>query len=195
MVNRFIKPISDGFEKQKTYRELNRRRNQSESGAKYVEMIAYDYAMIEDRLLSLLKHLNIVEIDNNRIIINKLIKNDFYKMYYNDKKEKHEDPQLYNIKTKISIIKKIIKYEGSNILLSEKSQILNAIDKSNNVKSSMIQLEKWLDKRNEIIHGMYNKKIEDFDGKIPIIAQEGKEISYQISKFGDLIKEILNGKK
>ena len=185
---RFIKLSKDGYEKQLTYRELNKRRNQAQRNGNYVEMITFEYAMIEDRLLSILKHLNIVIIIKDKPTINNNLRDSFYIMYYKNDDE-HEDPKLYNISTKIKIIDLIFKYNGDDLYFSTLSKVMKEIDMDININKLFKRLNKWLPKRNEIIHGMYNKNIDDFDKNINDIAIEGKEVSYEISRLCDSIKK------
>ena len=189
MKKRNIDAVNDNKEKQKTYTELNRRRNTAIENNNYVEVIAYDYAMIEDRLLSILKHLNLIKLDiTGTYIINPNLRNDVYEFYYDDPKEKHKDPIINNITTKYKIIKKIIKYKGKNKNTIKLKTVFENVEKEISVKECIKNLKTWCDKRNEIIHSMYNKNIDDFDKKIKDIAIEGKNLSYELSNICNLVK-------
>ena len=192
----YINTIKTGMEKKATYQELNKRRNISEKNCNYVEMISYDYAMIEDRLLSILKHLNVVKINNNNeVIINKDIKNEFYDIYYNNPDKSHKDPQIYNLSTKIKIIKIFLKYNDNNNIILNISNILKSSNDEVDIETCLKKIEKWSIKRNEVVHGMYNKNIEDFDLKIKDIAIDGKKISYDLSKMCDIVKKKIKDNK
>ena len=115
-----IEPVSNNIDKQNTYTELNRRRNISLQSKNYIEVIAYDYAMIEDRLLSILKHLDLIILCSSRYKIAKNIVNDFLKMYYNDNKEKHNSPNFFNITTKKKTITTLLIYDGENVFFNKK---------------------------------------------------------------------------
>ena len=191
-MKRVIDKVIDNKDKQNTYRELNKRRNEALKSKKYVEVIAYDYAMIEDRLLSILKHIDLIELNDYKYNINKEIKDEFCLLYYNDDKN-HDLPHINMMNTKIKIIKKILKYQLDNTLLINMSNILKIIDDNYELNKSLRKVKKWCDKRNEIVHAMYNKNVIDFDKKIEDIAIEGKDLSYLFSRICNEIKKIKNG--
>ena len=95
--------------------------------------------------------------------------------------------------TKIKIIKKILKYQLDNTLLINMSNILKIIDDNCELNKSLRKVKKWCDKRNEIVHAMYNKNVIDFDKKIEDIVIEGKNLSYLFSRICNEIKKIKNG--
>ena len=97
------------------------------------------------------------------------IKENFYKVYYNNDNKEHDDPKIYNITTKIKILELFLKNKPDNTIMSNIFDIFSKANEDGIIKDYIKRLNEWLIKRNEIIHGMYNKNINDFDSKIEMI--------------------------
>ena len=57
---------------------------------------------------------------------------------------------------------------------------------------SLVLINKWNKKRNEIIHAMFNKSMSDFDLKIKNIAIDGRNLFSYYSKICNKLKKIIN---
>ena len=194
-MKRTIDSVIDNQDKYHTYTELNKRRKKALEEGNYIEVVAYDYAMIEDRLLSILKHLKLIELNKKkqRYFIKKELEKAFFEFYYSkeEKGKKRNGPEIKNISTKIKIILLLLEYKKENESLKNMSFILKNVNEEIDLNKEKNILSKWCSKRDEIIHAMYNKNIQDFDKKIKDIAIEGKNISYTYSKISRIVKKYL----
>lgn len=175
------------MDKHITYVELNTKKEKALKDKEYISVIHYSYAMIEDRLLSFLYYLYIInrsnydlepEVEQSIIKIN----NDF-------------KPQFNNISTKIKIIKKIYNYKKDDAIIIEMKKHMEDLFSLKELKRDILKLEKWIKFRNELVHSLYNKHYEDLENKIEEQANIGIYLSNQFDNYSDLLKGNINHKK
>ena len=101
-----IKKVFNNSDKQLTYSMLNKKCKLALENKEYETVLLYSYAMIEDRLLSMLHHLYVINRYNDSILPNDYIDNIIRPLLgHNNKAEKSKVYKIYNITTKINIIK------------------------------------------------------------------------------------------
>ena len=192
-----IKKHIDKNDKKNTYKELRKRRDEAILTGHYLEVIIYAYAMIEDRTLSFLHHLYIVNRNIYPYIIEPNIYNSVFFLMNPNKdifKEEYK-PDLEKISVKMKVIQKICEYCEDDEFICEIKKFLEENLNINELIQDIKSLEKWCDKRNEIIHCLYNKNLEDADKQIKDIALEGERLSSSFGSYTDIIKARRTDKK
>lgn len=185
---------TDNMSKHHTYQELTKKRDNSLKNENYVEAIAYSYAMIEDRLLSFLHHLYVI--DRYKFKLEDLVSQHLAKkMRKNNDVESEYKPHIENISTKINIIKKLYNYKGiDSVLIKINNHIKDTLDVKQ-LQNDIGRLNKWLNYRNEITHDLFNKDLDDLNNKLKSIAEEGIYLSGQFDYYSDLLKGNINNKE
>ena len=185
---------TDNMSKHHTYQELTKKRDNSLKNENYVEAIAYSYAMIEDRLLSFLHHLYVI--DRYKFKLEDLVSQHLAKkMRKNNDVESEYKPHIENISTKINIIKKLYNYKGiDSVLIKINNHIKDTLDVKQ-LQNDIGRLNKWLNYRNEITHDLFNKDLDDLNNKLKSIAEEGIYLSGQYDYYSDLLKGNINNKE
>lgn len=185
--------VTDNKDKQLTYQQLNKKLKQSLEVSNYHETINLSYAMIEDRLKTILDLLYIIENrnkkpyphDNVDKIIRPVLKFDL-------KGEKKNVYKINNITTKLNIIKRILKSNTEDIFIRDCKVI---IQNNIGIKEMLDWIKKvgnWCKIRNEIIHGAFNKNYKSLNINLEETAKTGYELSITIKKYANFIK---NNKK
>ena len=189
-----IKISANNMEKHNTYQELTKKRDNSLKKENYVEVVTYSYAMIEDRLLSFLHHLYVIDRYNFKLedLVSPHLANVKRK---NDDLESEYKPHIENISTKISIIKTLYNYKGKDSILIKINNHIKEIIDVKQLKKDICKLEKWLKYRNEITHGLFNKDLNDLNSKLKSIAEEGIYLSGRFDFYSDLLKGNINKKE
>ena len=183
-----INKVSDKMNKHYTYLELNKRKNESFENQDYLSVIHYCYAMIEDRLLSFLHYLYIINRDTYPYKFEKDVEKAFTYLLYQDKEKEKSSPHFNNLNTKINLIKKIYNYKkNDSIILRVKQHMANVLS-INDLKKDITKLEEWAKYRNEFTHSMYNKDISAIDKSLILSAKNGLYLSERFDLYSDLLK-------
>lgn len=199
-----ITPVKDSAEKQMTYRNRIGNYNKAVKYGFYCEAIMIVYAMIEDRLRSMLYHMGFL---SNRQALSVWKKTrPFLLSCVKQYKDKGED-EVLGVKTlsgKIKIVRCVYKwaanvnggYESDRFVLILKNQIEGTdIDE---VLSVLDEIDKWRNCRNEIVHSMMNKNIEMLEETIEPQALAGMNYARSLDaqerklKAGNRIRKTLN---
>ena len=178
-----ITAAANGEEKRNSYAIAKVNYKRAISGGFYGEALLIDYAIIEDRLKSLLYYSGAmiekndpkVEIDNPDFI-------SAYSLTTDDDESGNSTDviSVRDISKKIIIIecmlKKLEKYSGDDeyYLLMKRAMGSDEIIKTFRTKISKLKKE-WLPCRNEIIHGLVNKNVGDLYEKYQNICDRGME--------------------
>ena len=191
---RMIKPVIDNADKQRTYREHKVRYKKAMENEFYFEALLIDYALLEDRLRSMIYHMGFLRDRSCFKIWNK--KTDFLKDVVSIYKEKDESYQLgiSSISGKIKIVRCVLKwaaytdgdYHNDKHLLSLKNKC-EGLD----IDGLLIAFEKlneWRDYRNEVIHALMNKNIDSLSAELRQRAEEGMCIATFLDNQEKLLK-------
>ncbi len=179
--------VKNNMEKYNSYREQTGKFKKAMSLEFYYEAIFISYAIMEDRLISFLDHIGLVTSKNAKLSK----RTSPYVRYMLNVK----NVNIKNISTKIDIIKHIINLtpEESEKLeerflqekgttkmkgyITELSLFLSEKIDSNEIKVKLEELNEWIDKRNRLIHGLLNKRTDDyFTEEVRIIAENSEDI-------------------
>lgn len=192
MSKRLIKAVDDNMSKHFTYKELNKRKIDAYNNGNYMESIQYSYAMIEDRLLSILHHIYIINRKEYPYKFEEKVGAEMTNILYPNKNKKIAQPRFDNINTKITTIQKIYNYKGEDIIIKkiQKHLLLNL--NIEEFKKDINKLKKWKNFRNEFTHAIYNKDMNDIISKEKEQALIGIELSESFDRYTELLKGYVN---
>lgn len=191
--------VKSNMNKHYTYLELNKRKKQAFKEGNYLEVIQYSYAMIEDRLLSILHYLYVVNRNEYPYKLEKYVEESITKLLYPkryiEENMRTSSPCINNINTKLNIIKKIYNYkkDDENILLMRKK--INDVINIKLLKMDISRLETWKEYRNEFTHTLYNKDLDDINIHLREQAKIGIELSERFDEYADILKGKVNNTK
>lgn len=189
-----IKPIENNIEKKVTYAFLNKKNKIALENKEYETVIHLSYSMIEDRLLSFLHYLFVVNREDEKLYpsdyIDKIIR-PMLKFKVNVPKQRIY--KMNNISTKIKVLKIFLKKDDDGTLFI--NDCYNIIENNigvKNFKKLLSELNSWIKIRNEIVHASFNKKIIDLDVNVELAAKEGCRLAKLMSSYTNKIKTNKN---
>lgn len=185
-----IKSIENNIEKKQTYAILNKKNKIALENNEYETVILLSYSMIEDRLLSFLHYLDVINRNDHPIYLNDYIDNIIRPMLkYKENTPKERVYKLNNISTKIKIIKLFLKKDESGLFyIKDCNSIIEKNIGIKNMKKFLSDLSAWIKIRNEIVHASFNKNINDLGINIELSAKEGYRLAKLISLYTNKIK-------
>lgn len=178
MSERQFSPVKDSKEKQKTYTEIMTQYKRAVDGGFFGEAMMIDYAIMEDRLRSLLFHIGALKsresfrVDNIHFI---------EQFDLNAKSDKGGSvySEMSSISQKLNIVKRVVRYTIKHLdnryclelwdTLGGEIEILQMQDELKNI-------ENWKDPRNEIVHALLNKNTDEVNARYETICKEGKTL-------------------
>ena len=183
MSDRKFQPVNNHTEKQLTYKKNMARHKLAMTNSFFYEAIVIDYAMIEDRLLSMIYHMGF-QGDRDKLKIcpkNKAFLQRVVKEYKTEKDS--EILGITSISGKLKIVSCVYRwaaeteeeYKNNQYLSTLKTQIegtdigqmLDAVDDINH----------WKEYRNEVMHSLLNKNSVKMSEQLPAIAEEGMQLA------------------
>ena len=196
---RKIENVKTNNEKNLLYREQMKKYKKAMSEEFYFEALLIIYAVIEDRYRAFLFHSAVlktresIKLDCNgtkeqiRAIVNE----------YSDRKNKEKKLiiALNNISGKAMVIKSLLKWantiESSKIddkYLETLKYQYESVDIGGLIET-INKVSEWCLYRNEIIHGLMNKRLEDLNEHIADKVEEGKEMARFIDSQVAILKK------
>ncbi len=204
MCERKIKPVLNNYDKQRTYAIQIKRYKNAYSKGYFLEALFISYSMIEDRLLSCLYHSGFIA-NRNQIKVYKKTKNHLLEMINLDSKEKEKTRISFKyISDKVNSFRGIIKWATCKENNSNECPFLKTLKKqylrlnSYEVLKILDELDEWCESRNEMVHALLNKNVDDLYSKIEEVAQNGMKIArlldnqVKIIKKNEIIRKSLN---
>ena len=190
-----IVPVADNREKQQTYKEQMQRYSKAMKDQFFFEAILIDYAMLEDRLRSMLYHAAFFA-NRDKAGCWKKTKPYFQTFVKQYKNEKENDTLgVTNISGKIKVIRSMLRWvsevDATNVkdryLLRLKNQcesmdigaILEALD----------AIQEWCSYRNEIVHALLNKNTTSVYAELEAQAQNGMKYARLIDSQVRILKK------
>lgn len=185
-----IKLVENNNEKKQTYAILNKKNKVALENNEYETVILLSYSMIEDRLLSFLHYLGVINRNDNLVYPSEYIDNIIRPLLkYKENVPKERIYKLNNISTKIKIIKLFLKNNDDNIFyIRDCYSIIEKNIGTANMKKFLSDLRTWIKIRNEIVHASFNKNINDLGANIEFSAREGYRLARLISSYTNKIK-------
>jgi len=195
MTERLILPVSDNKEKHETYRNRIAKYNQAMKYEFYCEAIMIAYAMMEDRLRSMLYHMGFLANRSATTIWKKT--KPFLQNVVEEYKNERESKSLgiNSLSSKMKLIRCIYLwaenieggYESSEFAKVLKTQI-EGTDISE-VLHILEDIEKWKGYRNEIVHSMLNKNIDSLEIVLEPHAIDGMRYTRALDAQERLLKK------
>ena len=186
-----IKKVINNKDKELTYKELNKKCKLALENKEYETVLLYSYAMIEDRLLSMLHHLYVINRYNDSILPNDYIDRIIRPLLgYKSESDKNKLYKIKNISTKINLIK-LFNKKNKDIspYINDCYRMIDSNIGIGKLSNYFKRLNKWTSIRNEIIHGSFNKNINDLNNHLKESSIEGYNLAKEISKYTNLIKD------
>lgn len=191
----FVKRVEDNQDKCNTYKKYCDQYKLALHHEFYLEAIMIDYAMMEDRLLSLLTHLGIVSQKNNKLCVSKFCRSSL-KEFLNIKP--NGAIRLDQITAKRNILHFLLNVSAEQIqTLSEERLRLYYIRLQNALyayggKVSLSDLldgiENWCDKRNQYVHALFNKNYTALQEGLDDYVKTGKALAEGIHGVVQFVK-------
>lgn len=204
MAERQIQPVQTNTEKQQTYRKLLSKYKRAMEQEFYCEALMIDYAMIEDRLHSMIYHMGFLA-DRNKTAIWKKAR-PYLLQIVNEYRQDSKDDSLgsTSLSGKIKIVRGVFLWASNtaggymnNAHLTVLKSRLDEID-SERVMQVLEDIDRWKGYRNEVVHAMMNKNIVQLEETIQPYAAEGMRLARELDavereiKAGNRIRRRIN---
>ncbi len=193
MTERKIQSVTDNQEKRQTYAKNVGRYNSAMMQGFYFEALVIDYAMIEDRLRSMLYHMAFLK-NRTEVKLWNITKKKLYEMAaYNG--NSNPSYSATTLAGKLAIVRETVVWatevtdgcENDRYLSALKSQI-ESLD-ADALLQTLDTVTEWKDYRNEIMHSLLNKNIASVSEKIVSVAVKGMELARELDAQERLLKK------
>ena len=201
---RMIQPVMDNRDKQRTYRALLGKYNLAMKHEFYLQAIIIEYAMIEDRLRSMLYHMGFLANRTAHTVFKRT--RPYLSEIVSEYKTENENLQLgiSNLSGKTKLIRCVMMWtayaenaaKNDKFLIALKSQC-EGMDVGA-VLSALEDISKWSGYRNEIVHALMNKNLDSLDAGLKEKAEEGMRLARlldnqeKVLKSGNRIRKSVN---
>lgn len=182
MAQRRIEPVKDNHDKQRTYQEQLKKHKRAMTGEFYFEAIMIDYALMEDRLHSMLYHMGFLA---DRLDI-KLYKKHRPLLVEMVTDRLGEDAAkklgISNITGKLKLIRSVAHWAANSpagqtdkyrAALLSRCRELDLQD----LEQTLDAVVNWCEYRNEIVHAMMNKNMDSLSEFLRERAEEGLKLA------------------
>lgn len=191
-----IARVSDNKDKQRTYAYWKGRYKLAVKYQFYFEALMIDYALLEDRLTSILYHSGVLP-NRQTLKMSARPTKDALRLIlvsYGDFRE-NEAVKLTQISGKVRVIEAIANwaknvkdgYRDNRYLSTLKSQY-ESIDLEC-LQDTLHDIGSWCDYRNEVVHAALNKNLESLSSEIGNRAEEGFRLANTLDNQERLIKK------
>ena len=182
-MERQIKPVENNYDKQRTYRQHKGRYKLAIEQEFFFEALLIDYALLEDRLRSIIYHMGFLSDRSSTKVWKK--KKEYLQNIVENYKNPKDSVQLgiTNITGKIKIVRCVLRwaayteggYSQDKHLTMLKSQC-ESVD-VDGVLFALERIEAWCKYRNEVIHCLMNKNLESLSEQLKEKAEEGMDLA------------------
>ena len=204
MSERRIAPVADNREKQLTYQEQMRRYKKAMKEEFFFEAILIDYAMLEDRLRSMLYHAAFFA-NRDKAGCWKKTKPYFQTFVKQYKNEKENDTLgVTNISGKIKVIRSMLRWvseaDATNVMDRYLLRLKNQCESLDigAMLETLDAVQEWCGYRNEIVHALLNKNTVSVNAELEAQAENGMKYARlidsqeRILKKGNVIRRSIN---
>ena len=193
---RLIESVKNNADKQNTYRYLTGRHTRAMKCGFYFEAMLIDYAMIEDRFLSLLYHLGIRKSRASYKFDNTRLKSLYSSLVQKYLPKESKTLKINSISGKMRLINAVALWTEDDYPDADNDEYLallwSVFQKDTAGSQELLQLindvRDWCDYRNEIIHASLNKNLDSISEKIAEKAAEGMELARRTDAFVKVFK-------
>lgn len=191
---RKIQPVTDNTDKQRTYRQHKGRYKRAMENEFFFEALLIDYALLEDRLRSMIYHMGFLK-DRSAYKIWKK-KTSCLREIVSCYKNEDEDSQLgiSNISGKEKIVRCVLKWTAYTEGGYHEDRHLSALKHQcegldiDGLLSALDELRDWCDYRNEVIHALMNKNLESLSLELKDYAEKGMQLANYFDSQEKLLK-------
>ncbi len=176
-MSKIFPKITNNTEKHESYKRQMERFNLAKDSGFYFECLFILYAVIEDRLLAFLYYGGVVSNNREKITKNKKVKPYLEIILDPLKKRKYCIDQ---ISIKISIIRHIIQfsqqYDPEVYQQNYQDVICSQLNKAKGKEEILLildSIEKWCLARNELVHALLRKNVENQEEKLVNLIEDG----------------------
>lgn len=178
-----IKPVESNKSKQKTYAKIMGKYKRAVENGFYGEAELIVYAYMEDRLRSFIYYSDGLDRWNSKTI-NENLKNVC-----------GDVGSINDIGTKINIIKKLIRESKSSG--TSKDEYIKNLGKvykyafnATEFKALLNKIDKWREYRNEVVHALLNKDLEDLHSTYKGHVEEGYGLARELDNIVNRLKRV-----
>ncbi len=182
-----IAPVTSNLEKRTAYQIQMERFKRAKAGGFHLEAIFILYALIEDRLSALLFHAGITNATREKIT-------------RNGKVRPHLDetlivlnagqPNVRKASAKIKLIKELMEwstdYTVNEPMLNYLDYLCKQINRTtgrDQMIDTLTRIEGWCASRNELVHALLNKKVENQEEILQALVAEGEACNRLLQNF------------
>lgn len=182
-----IEPITTNMEKKTAYQIQMERFKRAKAGGFHLEAIFIIYALIEDRLSAFLFHAGVTNSTREKIARNGKVRP------YLDRTLtvlNTRQPNIRNVSAKIKLIKELLEWSTDYTVNEPMLNYLDALYKqinrtagSDQMIDTLTRIEGWCASRNELVHALLNKKVENQEEVLQELVDEGEALNRLLQNF------------
>lgn len=201
--------VKDNSEKQAAYREQLGKYKNALKYEFYFQAMLIVYAMMEDRLRSFLYYIGALRRPDDTGMNVKKTKKVLRRVYFgSDEKAQGKRIDLNQISYKLSLIRTTIDEVRKTESFSEEDEYLRILKEQyesrldlDGFQDVLDNIGKWLDYRNEVVHGLLNKNVDcvklDIREKVELGMSYARFIDSQVKvlKKEDIIRKSMKIKR
>ena len=182
-----IAPITLNMEKKTAYQIQMERFKRAKAGGFHLEAIFILYALIEDRLSAFLFHAGITNATRETITRNGKVRPqlDSALAVLNTRQA-----SIRNVSAKIKLVKELMEWSTDYLVNEPTLNYLDALYKQINrtagrdqMIETLTRIEGWCTYRNELVHALLNKKVEDQEKILQDLVYEGEACNRSLQNF------------
>ena len=182
-----IATITTNMEKKTAYQIQMERFKRAKAGGFHLEAIFIIYALIEDRLSAFLFHAGVTNSTREKIARNGKVRP------YLDRTLtvlNTRQPNIRNVSAKIKLIKELMEWSTDYSVNEPMLNYLDALYKQINrtagrdqMIDTLTRIEGWCASRNELVHALLNKKVENQEELLQALVAEGEVCNRSLQNF------------
>lgn len=193
-----------GLAKFAQYKEHKERFNRAMKAGCYLECIFIDYAMMEDRLLSILHHLNIADRErgNGRgWAQGPKPKREGYRSALQTMIRVRKDgslalPRLDNISTKIEVLRTLANLDEPSGDCNDFENWLRKDARAKLMEYEAVVLcdrvTRWIGQRNDLVHALFGARARGYDPQqLGSLAKEGMDLAGKLDNVSGAMKTLM----
>lgn len=179
--------VSTNSEKYFNYKEQMNRLNRARAEGFYLEAIFIIYAMLEDRLSAFLFHAGVSNKTRNKLTGTKTVRSQLDQIFYADDKS---NICINKISVKRNLMRDLLLWsdvytvnDNSKEYLDVLCNQLNRAARKAEVINTLEDIVTWCNTRNELVHALLNKKLDDQEEAIKQLVETGLVLSRKLENF------------
>lgn len=191
-MNTALKPVIDNMDKNYTYRTLIEQLDKSIEAGFYFESLFLEFAMMEDRLRSILYYSKVIKKKDSEVPNHPETKEEIKNIFFSETTH-HPETHKFDFKSiaeKREMVEVLIKWSNKDI----ESQ--NQIQEDLKMQYQDLEMylpvldamKDWCAYRNKLIHAIFDKNIESINIELKDRILDGKIIAAELRRLSQTIK-------